>query len=213
MGLYGALFKGAGKLAGGTAKVLLNATGHIVGEIADAKGNYTLGSDARRIGSQLGETVKSVGEWTGETAGKAIDTAFVVVAQTGGVAGAGIATIAGADTQTVEKARKIGAVATGIGAGLMVGDFAGSALTGMAIAHGTASTGTAISAIHGAAQTNAAMALLGGGAQVIGGGGMEVGQAVLNSINAVSAVDGGVQANKAVKPKTNVPLLPNSNSK
>lgn len=51
MGLYGALFKGAGKLVGGTAKVLLNATGHIVGEIADVKGNYSLGSDARRIGS------------------------------------------------------------------------------------------------------------------------------------------------------------------
>lgn len=213
MGLYGTLFKGAGKLAGGTAKVLLNATGYIVGEIADSRGNYSLGNNARRIGSELGNTMKDVGEWTGNAAGQAIDTAFMVVAQTGGVAGAGIATIAGKDMQTVEKARKIGAIATGIGAGLMVGDVAGSALTGMAIAHGAASTGTAISAIHGAAQSNAALALLGGGAQIIGGGGMEVGTAVLNGINAISAVDGGLQGNTAIKTKTNMPLLPNSNSK
>lgn len=97
----------------------------------------------------------------------------------------------------------------------MAGDIAGSALTGMAmaIAHGASSTGTAISAIHGAAQTNAALALIGGGAQAIGGGGMAVGEAVLNGINAVSAIDGGIQGNKACKPKTDVPLLQNPNSK
>lgn len=76
-------------------------------------------------------------------------------------------------------AKKAGAGAAGVSAGVAVVAMGPAAAMGIATTFGVASTGTAISALSGAAATNAALAWLGGGALAAGGGGMAAGEALL----------------------------------
>lgn len=198
MGLFGDLLKGTGNVAGGVAKYAVKGSSHLIGGIADVAGAYDFADKARDIGDATGEFLHTAGKFTGKIAGTTAD--FVIDTSTevcGGVTG-GIAELAGADEETIQKAKVIGKLAGGAIAGLGVGSVAGIAVTGITAATGVASTGVAISTLHGAAQTSATMAAIGGGALSAGGAGIAGGQAVLTGISvattATGALHGGIKS-------------------
>ena len=92
-----------------------------------------------------------------------------------------------------------------VGAGVLLGGLGGAAAgtaggfaaagvtTSAVMALGTASTGTAISSLGGAAATNATLAALGGGSLAAGGGGIDLGTAVLGGATlGVGLLVGGI---------------------
>lgn len=192
MSLLGKIVNVAGQAACLVGGVALEVTGEVVAGVGSAiTENKDFGKDFKKLSKGASQYMYQSKGKVGGGCEKVVDTAFAVSGEIGSGFAGGVAELAGADRATVEKAKKAGRVAGGVGLGLLVGDVVEGAIIGAA-ASGAASTGTAISTLSGAAETNAILASIGGGSLATGGLGVAGGQAVLAGVNTATAIDGAV---------------------
>ena len=197
MSLLGKVVNVAGQAACLLGGVALDVTSEVVAGVGSAiTENKDFGKDLKKLSRGASNYMyQSMGK-VGGSCEKIVDTAFAVSGEIGSGLVGGVAELAGADYSTIEKAKKVGRVAGGVGLGILVGDAVEGAIIGAA-ASGTASTGTAISTLSGAAETNAILASIGGGSLATGGLGVAGGQAVLAGVNAATAIDGAIAGTTA----------------
>lgn len=194
MSILGKLANGVGQIACGLGGVAIQLTGEIVGGVGNKLAPNSLIFDDIKdatdiISNKMYDSCSDVGEFTES----AVDTVFKISGDLGsGIAG-GVADLAGASQDDVEKAKKAGRIIGGVAIGLVAGDAIGGAITSVAGA-GAAGTGAAISGLHGAAHTSAVMANIGGGTLAAGGAGVAGGHAVLAGIDVACAVSGAKEA-------------------
>lgn len=191
MSLLGKLAKGAVYLGGKGIEYGIKGTGCIAGGIATIAGKDSLGESIIGCTSVIGDGVGYVADKGSGFVEKGIDTTIQVAGQLGAEVGE---YVAHKNNFNIETSRKVGAAVGGGAVGLLAGELVGSTISAVTAATATASTGTAISALHGAAETSATLASIGGGTLAAGGGGVAMGQAILNGINVASAVSSGISA-------------------
>ncbi len=192
MSILGKIVNAAGQAACLVGGAALDVTGEVVAGVGSAvTKNKDYGKDLKKLSKDASKYMYQSTKKVGKGCEKVVDTAFAISGEIGsGIAG-GVAELAKADYETVQKAKKVGRIAGGVGLGILVGDAVEGAIIGAA-ASGAASTGTAISTLSGAAETNAILASIGGGSLAAGGLGVAGGQAVLAGVNAATAIDGAV---------------------
>lgn len=196
MALLGKALKVAGKITGTALEYGLKATGEVVGMVAEGSNNYELADKSRKIGKDTGKFVGNATKLAGKGAGLAVDKGVELGSKAGEKVAECIAEANDLDEAGTRKAKIIGRAVGGGAVGFMAGDLIGSTIMAGTAAAGVSSTGTAISSLHGAAQTSATLAHIGGGAMSAGGGGMAAGQAILDSIDVLSSIAGGIDGVK-----------------
>lgn len=212
MSLMGNIVKFTGKAVGKTAEFGIKATGEVISSVAISMDKPELAKTSKKISEGLGEFIGTTGELAGTGLGYGLDKAIDHGTFAGQNIGGYIADAVGADKDQVKLAKTVGAIAGGGAVGFITGDLIGNAVMGVTALTGISSTGTAISTLSGAAAHNATIAAIGGGAISAGGGGIAAGQAILQSIEVVGTVIGGLEggSKNILENRNEVPLLENN---